>query len=272
MATHTIADAAGPSETSATRPSPPRRLSMPLQSCAGCPAPTLKSLPQHIDRRIGPRGRSAAPPTTRRNLGAGRLSRACSRVRAPCAARTSSCSRVQALRNTLLRQRRTAARRPRAGVATLEDVEPMDPARASAAEEERCGAGSGFSANLRARRGRTGLALVAVDVAGLLHREARQGHGETRKRGDDRDPRLPGREAAREEPRRRPARPTPGAGTGLDTDAVYTDGGPRAPAGARAHRQGPSPRRHRPELGGRSALRSVGSSWDPVASLLVRLR
>jgi RNA polymerase sigma-70 factor (ECF subfamily) len=82
---------------------------------------------------------------------------------------------MQALRNTFLTQQRTAARRPRAGAATLEDVEPMDPRTGDRPEEaqqvrEVFSAISELTENHR-------LALVAVDVAGLSYREAAKALG-----------------------------------------------------------------------------------------------
>jgi RNA polymerase sigma-70 factor, ECF subfamily len=77
---------------------------------------------------------------------------------------------MQALRNTFLTQRRSAARRPVASSATLEDVEPADPrggARPEAALEaqELFAKIAGLSENHR-------MALVAVDIVGLSYREA----------------------------------------------------------------------------------------------------
>ncbi len=77
---------------------------------------------------------------------------------------------MQVLRNTFLTQRRTAARRPRTGNTTLDDVEAPDrrtgerPEEALAAREV-LDTIAGLSENQR-------LALVAVDVLGLSYREA----------------------------------------------------------------------------------------------------
>ncbi len=77
---------------------------------------------------------------------------------------------MQALRNTFLTQRRTAARRPRTGTSTLEDIEPVDPRTGERPQEalqarEVLETIGGLGENYR-------LALVAVDVVGLSYREA----------------------------------------------------------------------------------------------------
>jgi RNA polymerase sigma-70 factor (ECF subfamily) len=77
---------------------------------------------------------------------------------------------MQVLRNTFLTQRRTAARRPRIGRATLEDVDPVDVRTGGRPEEalqaqEALAAISGLPEDRR-------LALVCVDVVGLSYREA----------------------------------------------------------------------------------------------------
>ena len=76
---------------------------------------------------------------------------------------------VRALRNTFLLSRRTASRRPRE-VATLDQVEPVDP-RASARPEAALATRELFAA-IAALPEDFRLALVAVDVAGLSYREA----------------------------------------------------------------------------------------------------
>ncbi len=82
---------------------------------------------------------------------------------------------MQALRNTFLTQRRTAARRPRAGVTTLEELEPMDP-RTGERPEEALQTREVFSAISELAENHR-LALVAVDVAGLSYREAAKALG-----------------------------------------------------------------------------------------------
>ncbi len=76
---------------------------------------------------------------------------------------------MQALRNTFLSSRRTAARRPRV-VTTLEEIDAAD-RRAAASPEEAVIAAQVFPAIARLPESFR-LALVAVDIAGLSYREA----------------------------------------------------------------------------------------------------
>ncbi len=76
---------------------------------------------------------------------------------------------MQALRNTFLTNRRTAARRPHV-VTTLEKVDAADP-RIGARPEEAVIAAQVFPAIAQLPEPFR-LALVAVDIAGLTHREA----------------------------------------------------------------------------------------------------
>jgi RNA polymerase sigma-70 factor (ECF subfamily) len=76
---------------------------------------------------------------------------------------------MQALRNTFLTSRRTAARRSRL-VTTLEGLDPADP-RAGARPEEAVIAGQVFPAIAQLPESFR-LALVAVDIAGLSYGEA----------------------------------------------------------------------------------------------------
>ena len=77
---------------------------------------------------------------------------------------------MQALRNTFLTSRRTAARRPRC--TTLEELDPAD-SRTGARPEEAMIAGQVFPAIAQLPESFR-LALVAVDIAGLSYREAAQ--------------------------------------------------------------------------------------------------
>ncbi len=77
---------------------------------------------------------------------------------------------MRALRNTFLIQRRTASRRPQTSIATLEDVEPVDP-RASSRPEDAAQAREVFAAIATLSESHR-LALVAVDIVGLSYREA----------------------------------------------------------------------------------------------------
>ncbi len=77
---------------------------------------------------------------------------------------------MQVLRNTFLTQRRTAARRPRIGITTLDDIDAPDPRTGGRPEDalaarEVLDTIAGLSENHR-------LALVAVDILGLSYREA----------------------------------------------------------------------------------------------------
>jgi RNA polymerase sigma-70 factor, ECF subfamily len=74
------------------------------------------------------------------------------------------------LRNTFLTERRTAARRPRASVSTLEDVNPVDP-RLGERPAEALQTQEIFAA-IATLPERYRLTLIAVDIAGLSHREA----------------------------------------------------------------------------------------------------
>jgi RNA polymerase sigma-70 factor (ECF subfamily) len=77
---------------------------------------------------------------------------------------------MQALRNTFMSQRRTAARRPRTGAQTLDDIELPDerigerPEEALQAQE--------VIATIAELGENQRLALVAVDIVGLSYREA----------------------------------------------------------------------------------------------------
>lgn len=82
---------------------------------------------------------------------------------------------VRALRNTFLLSRRTASRRPRE-VATLDQIEPVDPRGVGGAGglggPESAFAARELFAAIAALPEDFRLALVAVDVAGLSYREA----------------------------------------------------------------------------------------------------
>jgi RNA polymerase sigma-70 factor (ECF subfamily) len=78
---------------------------------------------------------------------------------------------MQALRNTFVASRRTAARRPHV-VTTLEEVNPAD-RRTAARPEDAVIAGQVFPAIARLPESFR-LPLVAVDIAGLSYREAAQ--------------------------------------------------------------------------------------------------
>jgi len=93
---------------------------------------------------------------------------------------------MQALRNTFVSSRRTAARRPRI-TETLEELDTAD-RRTAACPEEAVITAQVFPAIARLPESFR-LALVAVDVAGLSYREAAQALGGAR--GDGHDAALP---------------------------------------------------------------------------------
>jgi RNA polymerase sigma-70 factor, ECF subfamily len=82
---------------------------------------------------------------------------------------------MQVLRNTFLTSRRTASRRPKPASVTVEELQPPDPRRGERPEEaaevrELLAAIGTLSEDQR-------LALVAVELVGLSHREAAKAFG-----------------------------------------------------------------------------------------------
>jgi RNA polymerase sigma-70 factor (ECF subfamily) len=128
-----------------------------------------QSLPQHTDRLYRAAWALCGSPDEAEDLVQETFSRVLARPRF-VRGQDELAYLMQALRNTFLTQRRTAARRPRAGSATLEELEPMDP-RTGERPEEALQAREVFAA-ISALAENQRLALVAVDVAGLSYREA----------------------------------------------------------------------------------------------------
>jgi RNA polymerase sigma-70 factor, ECF subfamily len=128
-----------------------------------------QSLPQHIDRLYRAAWALCGSPHDAEDLVQETFSRVLARPRF-MRGQDELAYLMQALRNTFLTQRRTAARRPRAGVATLEELEPMDP-RTGERPEEALQTREVFTAISELAENQR-LALVAVDIAGLSYREA----------------------------------------------------------------------------------------------------
>ncbi len=130
-----------------------------------------ESLPRHLDRLYRAAWALCGSPHEAEDL----VQETCARVLArPRTLRGQDelAYLMTVLRNTFLTDRRTATRRPRASPATLEEVEPVDP-RTGERPEEALQAQEVFTA-IAGLPERYRLALVAVDIAGLSHREAAQ--------------------------------------------------------------------------------------------------
>jgi RNA polymerase sigma-70 factor (ECF subfamily) len=142
----------------------------PLQSSLR-PALDPESLPRHLDRLYRAAWALCGSPHEAEDLVQETFVRVLARPRL-LRGQDELAYLMTVLRNTFLTQRRTAARRPRASPTTLGEIEPVDPRSGDRPEEalqaqEVLAAIAGLPQRYR-------LALVAVDVAGLSHREAAQ--------------------------------------------------------------------------------------------------
>jgi RNA polymerase sigma-70 factor, ECF subfamily len=128
-----------------------------------------QSLPQHLDRLYRAAWALCGSPHEAEDLVQETFARVLARPRF-LRGQDELAYLMQVLRNTFLSQRRTAARRPRTGTTTLEDLEAVDhrtgerPQEALEARE--------VLATIHALAENHRLALVAVDVMGLSYREA----------------------------------------------------------------------------------------------------
>lgn len=128
-----------------------------------------QSLPRHVDRLYRAAWALCGSPQDAEDLVQETFARVLARPRL-LRGQDELAYLMQVLRNTFLTQRRTAARRPRTGTTTLEDIDAPDlrtgdrPEDALAAREV-LDTIAALSENHR-------LALVAVDVLGLSYREA----------------------------------------------------------------------------------------------------
>lgn len=128
-----------------------------------------QSLPQHLDRLYRAAWALCGSPQDAEDL----VQETCVRVLARprfLHGQDELAYLMQALRNTFMSQRRTAARRPRTGAQTLDDIELPDerigerPEEALQAQE--------VIATIAELGENQRLALVAVDIVGLSYREA----------------------------------------------------------------------------------------------------
>jgi RNA polymerase sigma-70 factor (ECF subfamily) len=133
-----------------------------------------QSLPKHLDRLYRAAWALCGSPHDAEDL----VQETCARVLArprQLHGQDELAYLMRALRNTFLTQRRTASRRPRASVSTLEDLEPVDPRTGSRPQEAL--QAREVLATIAQLGDNHRLALVAVDVVGLSYREAAEALG-----------------------------------------------------------------------------------------------
>jgi RNA polymerase sigma-70 factor, ECF subfamily len=135
------------------------------------PALDPESLPRHLDRLYRAAWALCGSPHEAEDLVQETFARVLARPRM-LRGQDELAYLMTVLRNTFLTQRRTATRRPRASPTTLEEVEPVD-TRSGERPEEALQAQEVFAA-IAGLPERYRLALVAVDITGLSHREAAQ--------------------------------------------------------------------------------------------------
>jgi RNA polymerase sigma-70 factor, ECF subfamily len=133
------------------------------------PALDPESLPRHLDRLYRAAWALCGSPHEAEDLVQETFARVLARPRL-LRGQDELAYLMTVLRNTFLTERRTAARRPRVSVTTLDEVEPVDP-RGRDRPEEALQAQEIFAA-IASLPERYRLALVACDIAGLSQREA----------------------------------------------------------------------------------------------------
>lgn len=133
------------------------------------PALDPESLPRHLDRLYRAAWALCGSPHEAEDLVQETFARVLARPRL-LRGQDELAYLMTVLRNTFLTDRRTATRRPRVSSTAIEEIEPVDP-RGGERPEEALQAREVFAA-IAGLPERYRLALIAVDIAGLSHREA----------------------------------------------------------------------------------------------------
>jgi RNA polymerase sigma-70 factor (ECF subfamily) len=133
------------------------------------PALDPQSLPRHLDRLYRAAWGLCGSPHEAEDLVQETFARVLARPR-QLHGQDELAYLMAVLRNTFLTQHRTAARRPRTGPVPVEELDPVDP-RTRDRPEEATQAHEVFAAIAELSE-HYRLALIAVDIAGLSHREA----------------------------------------------------------------------------------------------------